>query len=99
MCVHADMMGDEANDAFCILLCQPDGAVVHALAQPIYPEVTVRIEHDLDDGRILEPPPDMRPQGCLQHARAALGLSDSYRRGLRHAFSHLMAMPDRRWDD
>ena len=40
-------------------------------AQPVYPEPSVRIEHDLDDGGIAEPGFDLGTKGSTQHARAA----------------------------
>src|SRR3546814_14766087 len=48
----ADMMRDEADDAFAIGGAQPGAAIRDALAEPVDPEAAVRIEHDLDDLRV-----------------------------------------------
>src|SRR3546814_200673 len=68
----ADMMRDEADDAFAIGGAQPGAAIRDALAEPVDPEAAVRIEHDLDDLRVGKPTGDRRSECGLQHARAAI---------------------------
>jgi hypothetical protein len=66
-----DMVGDETHDAFGDLRRQSLRGVAEAPGQAIDPQATLRIEHDLDDGRIYQPVGDCRPHRRTHHANAA----------------------------
>jgi hypothetical protein len=71
MHLGADMVSDETQDALAVLRRQSLAGVAEAPGQAIDPQTTVRIEHDLDDGRIFQPARDRRPHRRTQHANAA----------------------------
>jgi hypothetical protein len=66
-----DRAGDETHDALAVFHPQSLPGVAEAPGQAIDPQATVRIEHDLDDGRIFQPARDRRPHRRTQHANAA----------------------------
>lgn len=66
-----DMMRDKANDPFTIGWDQLFAGVRKPIRQSVDPDAPVRIEHDLDDRRILEPSGDCGSQRGAQHAGAA----------------------------
>jgi hypothetical protein len=65
------MMGDEADDPFAVGWRQPCARVRQPIGQPVDPDASIRIEHDLDNRRVFKPRGDRRPQRGAQHARAA----------------------------
>ena len=67
----ADMMRDEANDAFAIGPGEKDAAVGDADAQPVHPKPTIGVEHDLDDRGVGQPFGDGAGKRGPEHARAA----------------------------
>jgi hypothetical protein len=69
--LRPDMVGDETHDPLAVSGRQVLSGIDEAFGQAVDPEATIRVEHDLDDGRIFEPVRDRRPQGRAQHARAA----------------------------
>ena len=71
MNLDADMVRDEANDAFGIGRGDAAAGVLKAARQPVDPEPTVGVQHHLDDARIFEIAGDRRPKRGAQHARAA----------------------------
>ena len=66
----ADVMGDEANDSLSIGRRQPCARVRQPIGQPVDPDASIRIEHDLDNRRVFKPRGDHRPQRGAQHAGA-----------------------------
>jgi hypothetical protein len=69
--LDAHMMGDQTNDALAVGGAQRLAGVGDALAELIEPKAAVGVEHDFDDGRVVEPPCDRRPESGAQHPRAA----------------------------
>ena len=67
----ADMMGDEAHNAFAVGRRKPLPGIGQALSQPVDPKMTVGIEHHLHNGRVFEPCRDGGPKRGPQHPRAA----------------------------
>lgn len=70
MNLDADVMGDQANDALTVGGAQQLARVADALAEPVQPQPSVRVEHDFDDGGVVEPARDRRPERGAQHPRA-----------------------------
>ncbi len=71
MNLGADMMRDKSQDAFAIARRQTLSGIGKSTRQPVDPEPTVGVEHDLDDFSVLKPKRDGRPQRGAQHACAA----------------------------
>jgi hypothetical protein len=71
MNLDADMMRDQADDALAVSGGQRHAGVADALAEPVDPQPSVRVQHHLDHGGIVEPGRDRRPQRRAQHPRAA----------------------------
>ena len=71
MDLRPDMMRDKTDDALAIGGRQHRACVAQPIGQPVNPEPPVRVQHHLDDARILEPGGDARPKGRAQHACAA----------------------------
>ena len=67
----ADVMRHEAHDALAIRGRQTHSRVCQAGREPVEPEPSVRVQHDLDDCRIFQPGADRRAERRPQHARAA----------------------------
>ena len=65
------MVRDQANDPLAVRGEQSHARITYAFAEPIEPQAAVWIEHHFDDGRIVEPGCDGRPERCAQHARTA----------------------------
>src|ERR1700733_9505162 len=70
MNLDADMMRDEANDAFGIRRGDAEASVLKATRQSVDPEPTVRVQHHLDDAGIFEIAGNRWPKRSAQHARA-----------------------------
>lgn len=49
MHLGADMMGDEADDAFAIGRGKSLSRIGQAVTEPVDPEPSIGVEHDLDD--------------------------------------------------
>jgi hypothetical protein len=76
MNLYANMVRDQADDAFAIGDGQQLAAVADAFAEPIDPQPAIRVEHDFDNRRVVEPGSDRRPERRAQHpcpARLRLG--------------------------
>ena len=71
MYLGANMVCDKAHDAFAIVRGQALAGVDESTRQPIDPESTIRIEHDLDDFGIFQEQRDGWTKCRAQHARAA----------------------------
>ena len=71
MHLDADMVRDQAHDAFGVRRRDAAAGVFEAARQPVDPQPTVGIEHHLDDGGIFEIAGDRGPERGAQHARAA----------------------------
>jgi hypothetical protein len=57
----ADMVRDQTDDALAVSGGELYACVGEAIAQPVDPKTSVRIEHDLDNGRVFEPCCDVGP--------------------------------------
>jgi hypothetical protein len=73
MNLGADVMRDEANNAFAVGGREPFSGVGEPLGQAVDPEPPVGIEHHLDDRRVFQESGDGGAEGCAQHARASQG--------------------------
>ena len=71
MHLSANVVRDETYDAFTIAGRQTFAGIDMAASQPVNPQPTVRVEHDLDDGGVFQPLRDGCPECGTQHARAA----------------------------
>ena len=71
MDLDADVMRNEAHDAFGV--CGGDAAagIFEATRQTVDPQATVRVEHHFDDARIFEISRDRGTERGAQHARTA----------------------------
>src|SRR5690606_2973627 len=67
MDLAARVAGDEADDPLDLRGPEPDAGVAAPLPQPVEPQRTVGVDHDLDDRRIVERRRDRRPHGAAQH--------------------------------
>ena len=67
----ADMVGDEADNAFAIGGGHLLAGVFQPAGQPVDPQPTVRVEHHFYDGWVFEEDGDCRAERGAQHARAA----------------------------
>ena len=65
------MMGDEPHDAFTIGCGQNLPRIGQALGQPVHPDATIGIEHDLDHRRVVQEAGDGGSERGAQHARTA----------------------------
>ena len=70
MNLGADMVRDKPQDAFAISRRQTLSRIRKSTREPIDPEPTVGVEHDLNDGRVFKPECDRRAKRGAQHARA-----------------------------
>ena len=70
MNLGADMVRDKPQDAFPIARRQTLSSIEKSTCEPIDPEPTVGVEHDLDDRWVFKPERDRRPKCGAQHARA-----------------------------
>jgi len=71
MHLGADMVSHQPHDALAVGGREPLAGVGEARGQAVDPEPSVGVEHDLDDGGLLEPGGDRRPQSRAQHAGTA----------------------------
>ena len=71
MHLDADMVRNEAHDPLGVRRGNPATGVLEPAGKAIDPEMTVRIEHDLDDAGIFQIAGDRWSEGGAQHARAA----------------------------
>lgn len=71
MDIDADMMGDQADDALAIRVGNAMIGFAKAFGKTIYPQSSIRIEHNLDNLRVVKVLGDDRTQRCAQHARTA----------------------------
>lgn len=71
MDLGADVVRDEAHDALSVSRGQPFTRIGESLGQPIHPEATVRVQHDLDDGGVFEQMCDGCAERGAEHARTA----------------------------
>lgn len=69
MNLSADMMGHQPDDALTIGGREPLPCIGQALRQTVDPDATVRVQHHLDNTRVLEKPRDRRAERGAQHAR------------------------------
>ncbi len=72
MNLRADMMGDQAHDAFAISGRQPLARIGQSFGQAIDPDAPIRVEHDFGDGGVFQKARDGGTQRGAQHSRAAL---------------------------
>jgi len=70
MNLGADMMRDKSQDAFAIARRQTLSGIGKSTRQPVDPEPTVGVEHNLDDRWVFKPERDRRAKRGAQHARA-----------------------------
>jgi hypothetical protein len=70
MHLGADMVGDETHDALAVFRRQSSPGVAETPGQAVDPQPAVRVEHHLDDGRVVQPACDRSHRGA-QHADAA----------------------------
>lgn len=68
---RADMMRDQPDDAFAVLRREPLAGLGQSLGQPVDPDLPVRVQHYLDDRRVLQEVRDRRAKRGAQHARTA----------------------------
>jgi hypothetical protein len=73
MHLGADMVRDEAYNALAIVWRQAFAGIDKAARQPIDPDPTVGIKHDLNDFRIFQEQRDSWTKCGAQHARATRG--------------------------
>ena len=71
MHLDADMVRNEAHDPLGVRRGDAATGVFEPAGKAIDPEMTVRIEHDLDDAGIFQIAGDRWSEGGAQHARAA----------------------------
>ena len=71
MNLRADVMGDQAHDAFAIGGGQSLARIGQPFGEAVDPDASVRIQHHLDDGVIFQKPRDGGAERGAQHARAA----------------------------
>jgi hypothetical protein len=67
----ADMVRDEPDDTLAVVSRKALASIGEARAEPIDPKPSVGVEHDLDDGRFVEPGRDFGPKRGDEHASAA----------------------------
>ena len=68
---HADMVGNKAHDSLRMGRGETAAGVFKSAGKAIDPEMSVRIEHDLDDVRIFEIAGNRWSKGSAQHACTA----------------------------
>jgi hypothetical protein len=73
MHLRTHMMRDKANYTLAIRGREPLPSVGETIGQAIDPQPAIGIEHDLNDGRVIEPGRDCRTKGRTKHPRAARG--------------------------
>jgi hypothetical protein len=83
MNLDANMVRDEAHDAFGVRRGDAAFGILQSTRQPIDPEPTIWIEHHLDDAGIFEIAGNRWPKRGAQHARAA-GKGFGPERNCRH---------------
>ena len=71
MYLDTDMVGHQAHDALGVVGREAGAGVFQSTRQPVDPEAAIRVEHDLDDGRVFEVAGDGWPKRSAQHACAA----------------------------
>src|SRR6185312_8872339 len=71
MNLDADMVRDKPDNTLAVSGAHGEAGVANPLAQPVDPQASVRVQHHLDDGSIVEPFGDRRPKRRAQHPRAA----------------------------
>ena len=74
MDLGADVVRDEADDAFAVRGGELEAGVLQAAGEPVDPESAVGVEHDLADAGVVQPSGDRWPQRRAQHPRTT-GLS------------------------
>lgn len=72
MDLRADVVSDQAHDAFAIGRRHRFTRVGQPFGKSVDPDSPVWIQHDLDHGRVFQKPGDGRAERGAQHARAAL---------------------------
>ena len=70
MHLGTNLMRDEAHDAFAIVWRQTFAGIDQTTRQPIDPEATIWIEHDLDNLGVFQEERDGWTERGTQHARA-----------------------------
>ena len=50
----ADMVGDQPHDALTVSGGQYFARIGQPFGQPVHPDASVRVQHDLDDRRVLQ---------------------------------------------
>ena len=71
MDLGADMGGDQTHDALAIGGRQHLPRIGQTFGELINPDSAIRVEHHLDDRRIVQMPRDGGSERCAQHTRAA----------------------------
>jgi hypothetical protein len=72
MHVGTDVMGDQSHDTLAVFGRKVSAGIAEACAEPIDPEPTVRVEHHLDDGVVVEPGRYIAAECRPEHAGAFL---------------------------
>lgn len=67
----ADMVDDQAHDAFAISGQHPLARVGQAFRKSVHPDAAIWIQHHLDDDRIFQKPGDGGTKRRAQHACTA----------------------------
>ena len=70
MDLRADMVRNQTDDALAVSGGELYARISEAVAQPVDPKTSVRIEHHLDNRRVFEPCGDVGPQRRSEHACA-----------------------------
>ena len=71
MDLHADVMGDQSDNALGVVRRDAAASVFESPRQPVDPKATIGVEHYLDDARVFQIAGDGRAECGAQHARAA----------------------------
>ncbi len=70
MDLGADMVRDQAHDAFAIGWGQMFAGIGQPFGQPVDPDAPVGVQHHLDDGGVFQKPGDGGAERGAQHPRA-----------------------------
>jgi hypothetical protein len=70
MDLDADMVRNEAKDAFSVSRGNANAGIFQPASEAIDPEPPIGVEHHLDHARVFEMTRNRRPERGAQHARA-----------------------------
>lgn len=70
MHLGADMVGDQSHNALGVGGRKFFTRIGKPFAQPVDPQTSVGVEHDLDNASVFEPSCDTGPERGPEHARA-----------------------------